>query len=425
MNPRSGRANRHDDVMQYRTLMSILALALAVAACTGEIVGESVVARPELRQPAAEGDLIDVTVEPDALVLRYAGPVPAFHAGDLVWGTEGPGYLRKVTGVDAEAEVVRLATVAADVGDGFEQIHVDGAGPTAVPQFTMPVARDERLSLTGADGIAYAVHVRYAQPTFVPTPLTGGATFAWEIPELSIEITDPSGHGALTLSARSLRVEKTVALDAGVHWAWGKLQSLRFLVDDHTTYSLQQLAIAVDGTVPLVNQAIPLLHDPALATVPVGPFVFTLGGTIDLGLDAVLSASGELHTTSDVSLATSSHSGVIWDGSFHPIDEHAATVDVDAGPIAVGDRTHATLAADVSILGTLRFALWGVAGPELYGQITPVAADLTTDLHGWHLDLAANASGGLRFVLPFVTPDQLDVDFGRWDQTYYQTSGSW
>jgi len=400
--------------------------ALSLAACTGEITGDAVVAKPELRQPSLEGDLVSIVIQPDLLELRYDGAVPTFHVGDIVWGTEGSGYLREVTSVDAHGVVVDLKTVDASIDDGFDEIHADSTDATIVPMApSLPVARDEHLALTGTDGRTYDVQVQYAQPTFTPAEsLTTGVAFAWEIPELSITVTDPSGVGRLTLTARSLRVEKALSLEAGLDWSWGHLDELHFIVADDSSYSLQQLSVAIDGSVPLLDQAIPLFDDPALAVVPVGPLVFTLGARIDLGLSAILSGATELHSTSDVSLVTSSRSGVTWDGAFHPVDERSSTFDGDLGPVALGD-THATLSAAVAVLGSVRFALYGVAGPELYGQVTPVAADLTANPQGWHLALAANASGGLRFVLPFVPIDQLDLPFGTWEQTYYQTGGGW
>src|SRR5262245_44847976 len=87
------------------------AFALAGAACTGQITGESVVAKPELRQPSAEGDLVEIHVLPDAIDLRYDGVVPTFATGDVVWGTEDTGYLRKVTAVRAEGASIHLDTV--------------------------------------------------------------------------------------------------------------------------------------------------------------------------------------------------------------------------------------------------------------------------------------------------------------------------
>src|SRR6185436_12452532 len=140
---------------------------------------------------------------------------------------------------------------------------------------------------TGADGTSYAVHVQYATPTLTPVASGNGVTFTWDIPELALTIRDAQGIGALALSARELRVVKTVVLDAGMSWSWGKLKDLRFVVDDHSTYTLAQLSVRVSGQVPLLDQHIPLLADPALAAVPVGPLVFTLGGSLDLDLGAV------------------------------------------------------------------------------------------------------------------------------------------
>src|SRR5262249_3175487 len=154
------------------------------------------------------------------------------------------------------------------------------------------------------------------------------------------------------------------------------------------------------GTVPLFDQAIPLLNDPALASLPVGPFVFTLGGAVNLNVNAVLTAAGEVHTKNNVAITTTSHSGVTFDGSFHPVNDR--DTHVHSTLPGVESNRKASPDASVAIAGSVRFALWGVIGPELYGQVTPIDAAFTAEVPGWKLALAANASGGVRFVLPFV-----------------------
>jgi hypothetical protein len=406
--------------MHHRTL---IASALALAACSGEITGETVVTKPDVRQPSSEGNLVSIVVLPDALELRYDGVAPAFHVGDIVWGTEGPGYLREVTAVEASAQIVRLATVDAELGDAFDEIHVDESDGIAPMTPTLPVARDERLTMRGADGIDYAVDVRYAQPTFSPLQSGGSITFLWEIPELAITVTDPQGLARVTLTAREVEVSKTITVDAGLDWTAGQLEELHFIVGEDSRYTVQEIAVAIEGSAPLLDQAIPLVENPAIAVVPVGPLVFTLGAELELGLDALVSGAGELHTTGDGAVVTSTRTGVTWDGTFHPIDERSVFLDADVGTLELGDA-QASIDAAVALRGTVRFALYGVAGPELYGEVTPVDADLTADAQGWDLAVAASATGGLRFVLPFVPVDEYQLAFGTWEQTYYQADGT-
>src|SRR4029079_19512448 len=124
-----------------------------------------------------------------------------------------------------------------------------------------PVAFDETFTMTGTDGTQYAMHVQYAAPTLTPVASGNGMTVTWQIPELALSISDAQGRGTLTLSARELEVDKTVTLDAGMDWSWGRLKDLRFVFDDHSRYALKQLAVNVSGQVPLLDQHIPLLAD--------------------------------------------------------------------------------------------------------------------------------------------------------------------
>jgi hypothetical protein len=409
--------------------MVVAALAaLGMGACTGEIVGEDVVARAEARQPAEEGDLLETSVEPDAITLRYAGEAPGFAAGDVVWGTQGPGYLRRVVAVEAAGDTVRLTTTTAELGDAFERIKIDETDVDVQPLPSAPQLLAQNsvdFPLISVDGQTFMATLAYETPTIEANRGPDGkVTFLWDLPRLSLTIREPSGHVALELAADELRVEKELGLDFAVDWGFLKLDELRFIVDDHSRYSLQGLSVEVAGALPLFDQTVPLFVDPALAVLPVGPFVFTLGTDVGLGVDALLSAALEVHTTSDVSIETHRRAGIDWDGSYHPVDEHDQTVDLDFGGVEIGNA-QAQLDAQLFLQGKLRFALWGVIGPELWGKLTPVAAHVEANLEGWNLALAARATGGLRFVMPFFKLDALDVSFGSWEQPYYTTSGTW
>jgi len=405
-------------------------VAAALGACTvnveGDVIddgsGTSVVSNSRSRRPADDSNLIDVSVEPDALTLRYNGDAPDFAAGDVLVGSEGPGYLRKVTGVEDRGDSVRLTTVNADIGDAFDRVDVavDDVPVTPDQPIVVP-ASDETHQLVADDGTVYTAHVSYEQGQ--SDARSASVNFAWEFPGLSIELTDPSGNVTFSLSAENVRVEKTLGLDFASHWAFFKLNDLRFIVDDDTVYSVEKFKVTVRGQLPKFSQSIPLIESPVLATIPIGPLVFTVGGGLRIGVDALISGTAGLETTSSVSLSTHSRRGVTWDGSIHPVDESGADVDADVGSIQVG-QAQVSLDASFFIAGHLNFALYGVVGPDLHAKIAPVAAHLSAGINGWDLSLGAKASAGLSFGLPAFHIDAVNIDFLDWSQQYYQTSGT-
>jgi len=384
------------------------------------VTGE-VAARTETRRPAELGSLVDAKVEADSITLTYAATAPTFAAGDIVLGEEGGGYLRRVLAVEEQGDKVQLFTENAELGDAFESVDLEAPSVVLTPDQPMNVPATERTTtLTAVDGTVYTAEISYDEGN---TARAASVDFAWEFPDLKVVLKDPSGNVAFTLAAQKLRVEKKLTLDFGVHFKVFKLNDLRFVVSDDTKYSIDRFSVQVDGRLPKFSQTIPLIESPVLATVPIGPVIFTIGGGVGIGVDALLSAAVELHTTSDVSLTTHSKRGVTWDGQPHRINEGDFVVDADVGGVEVG-RADATLDASMFVTGHINFALYGVAGPELYGQIAPVVAKLQVGIRGWNLALSARASGGLKFTLPIFKIDPLNFDFGTWQQQYYMTSGT-
>jgi hypothetical protein len=414
-------------------LMWTVLAAAALSACTATVentasyddgkvgvtgVGE---VRSEVKKPAELGTLRETVIDGDAVTLTYDGDAPAFAEGDVILGTEQQGYLRRVTGVEVQGQTVRLATVAADVGEAFDSLDIEAPSVRVQPEQALTVpATDRDTRLVADDGTVYTAHVTYEAAA---TPRSASVDFAWEFPDLKIDVADPTGHVVFSASAQRLRVNKQLVLDFGVHTKFFKVDDMRFIVDDTTKYSIDRFSVQVEGKLPRFSQSIPLIESPVLATIPVGPFIFTIGGGVSIGVDALLSAAVELHTTSDVSLTTRGKRGVTWNGSFHPVNETSFDVDTDVGTVEVG-RADATLDADLFVNGHINFALFGVAGPELFGKITPVSSHLTVGFFGWKVTLSAKASGGVSFVIPVLRLEPFRFDFPSFQKQYFEKSGT-
>jgi hypothetical protein len=423
-----GGVKRRGARAAWAVALVVLAGACTVTVDNTQIVDDSargvtgvVTTTGAARRPADEGDLADVALSADAVTLTYRGEAPRFAAGDVIVGSEGAGYLRRVIAAEHDGGVVRLATVDAGLGEAFESIEIAAPTVALVPDAPIVVAAADTVqTLTAVDGTVYRARVRHGAATARAATID----VAWEFPDLEVVLEDPAGNIAFTLAAETLRVEKRLTLDFGVTWRFFTLRDLRMVIDDQTTYSIERFSVRVDGHLPRFQQEIPLVSSPVLATVPVGPLVFTVGGGVSLGVDAMLSAAAEVHTTSDVSLTTRSRRGATWDGALHPVNDSDVAVDADVGGVEVG-RADVTLDADFFVAGKVNVALYGIAGPELWGRLAPVTSHLVAGFTGWSVELGAAATGGLRFALPLFGIEPLSFDFGTWEETYYTASGTW
>jgi hypothetical protein len=393
------------------------------AGCTGEIVapgtpdpGAGVTFSAGLHVPASEG-ANEVVVEPDSLRIYFDGEPPAYTAGEVVYGTEGPGYLRRIDSVEQDGHKVVLHTEQAALGDAFDQVQVDQVVAVVPSESSPRIAPTWRRQQVVIAGTTYTAEIRHDAPIAHPDARALTTSFVWEFPRLSITLTDPQGHLALELSADKLRIERTISLDMKVDFGFFKLKQLRFIDEEDTHASIEGLSVSATGSLPLAEASIPVFDAPALAVVPVGPLVFTVGASVELGADVSLATAAEIHTTSGVSYHAWHRQGVTWDGSFHVVDESTHEADTNFGRL---DASVTPLQASASVFVTagLRFALFGIVGPELFGRVTPLAADLTFGTDAVDGTLSASASAGARLKFPFFSLAGTSVTFASWSQQY-------
>src|SRR5262245_16827171 len=103
---------------------------LALAGCLGNVQDETDTALHKTqyleatRVPAEDGAR-DVQVNDDSLTLEFDGEAPEYLAGDIVHGTEGPGYLRRVLSVQRDGSTLQLVTEQATLADAFRELNID------------------------------------------------------------------------------------------------------------------------------------------------------------------------------------------------------------------------------------------------------------------------------------------------------------
>jgi hypothetical protein len=408
--------------MKTLRLISSLLVAISALACTSEPAGPGPGTKlaQETRIPSQEG-AVDVQVQDDKLIIHFDHEPPAYSAGEVVYGTEGPGYLRRVTSVERNGDEVVLATEPATLGDAFEQVKVDQVVAVAPDQVTQQIVPTWRKQDVMIDGRRYLEEIRYDAPVSHPVARAQTTSFVWEFPRLDITLTDPQGNIALELAADDLRIEKQITLDVKVDLTAGTLNELRFVTEDDTTTTVDGLQISTSGSLAIADVSLPVFVAPAIAVVPVGPLVFTLGAEVDLGASVSLSGEAEVHASGETTFHTWRKSGVIWNGVYTFIDESNADVDGDLDSLAASATV--TAKAEASVSGKLDFLLFGVVGPEIFAKVSPVIAELTflvTSCGRGSVDgtLSASGSAGARFVFPFFQLPDTSVTFASFNRQY-------
>jgi hypothetical protein len=391
------------------------AAAVVLAGCEGEVTGPGPGVRlsKSVRLPGSEGEVV---VAPDTLNIYFQGEPPAYAAGEVVYGTEGPGYLRRVTSVERDEHKLVLHTVDANLDDAFEEVKIEQVVAVIPDPSAARIAPTWRTQDVMIDGVRYVAEIRHDAPVAKAVPQSLTTSIVWEFPRLSITLTDPQGNLALQLSAANLRIEKQITLDVKVDFGFFKLKELRFVDEEDTHATIDGLSVVATGALTLADVSLPVFAAPALAIVPVGPLVFTVGASVDLGASVGLSGNAEVHTTGGVGYHTWRRSGMTWDGSFHVIDESDADVDTSFDGLSASAAVSAS--AEVSVTGALNVRLYGVAGPEVFAKVSPLVADLTFSTTAVDGTLSAAASAGARFAFPFFKLASTSVTFARWSHDY-------
>jgi hypothetical protein len=403
---------------KFGPLVCLLTAMVSAAGCAGEVDGPGPGVRysAQLRVPTSEG-ATDVVVAPDSLSIYFDGEPPTYSQGEVVYGTEGPGYLRRVTSVEPGEHKVVLHTVDADFEEAFQDVQVAEIVPVVPAATSSKIGPTWRTQDVVIRGVHYTAEIRHDAPVAVPEKARSLTTnIVWEFPRLSVTLTDPQGNLALQLSAEKLRIEKQITLDVKVDFGFFKLKELRFIDEEDTHASIEGLSVTATGALTVADVSLPVFVDPALAIVPVGPLVFTVGASVDLGASVGLSAAAEVHTTGGVGYHTFRRSGVTWDGSYHFVDE--STNDADTSFDGLSASGSVSASAEVSVTGALNVKLYGVAGPEIFAKVSPLAADMTFSTSGVDGTLSASASAGARFVFPFFKLANTSVTFASWSHTY-------
>lgn len=233
--------------------------------------------------PESLAPVTDAQVLPDTLVLTYDRAGVAIPVGAIVWGTSGPGYIRRVVGVSEQGATVTLATEPAGIDDAA----TDG----------LFGAHDVTLQLRGATCVADClpgVGIEVVEVPGARAPLSVGRSLRFTFPELSYPAIDP----VVRLTSLELEIGVKVDVEVGIF-------PPRFLLvgrPEAEFHGTTSLTASISHTWKLGKFV--------LAPVPIGPLMFVLEiePEIELSAEAGLAYragfTASVHAESDLRWTT-------------------------------------------------------------------------------------------------------------------------
>ncbi|MDG6220588.1 MAG: fibronectin type III domain-containing protein, partial [Candidatus Thermoplasmatota archaeon] len=220
---------------------------------------------PELRLPEEDANISAVVVGNDTITYTYSSDPGEldYVVDDIIAGTTGFGYLRRVTEVQREGDVVVISTENASLAD-------------VVDEFNITV--NQTLDLGG-------VETRSSETRSV-------RTFNLDIELYKSQSTTVNFFGEATISNPRMGFEVDYGITKGLQW-------LLFSVEQTYTCSIgveatQTIAIERDKT--LASYYLPPI------TVPVGPVPVVLTPKLEIVTGAELNIQGGMRTSIDMSL---------------------------------------------------------------------------------------------------------------------------
>lgn len=272
----------------------------------------------------------DATVLPDSIVLTYDRPGVTIAPGTMIWGTSGPGYIRRVVGSSTQDTTVTLATEPAGIDDaatdgffGALDVALPLRGATCVADCVPGVGIEIVEASAGARApLGVESHVRFTFP----------------------ELAYPAGNPVVRLTSLKIDLGVHVDIEVGVF-------PPRFTLIGRpvaTVNGATSLTASISHTWKLGKFV--------LTPVPIGPFVFVL----ELEPEVELSAEGSLAYRAGFSASVNAEVGFRWTraagGSAHVAGRATSTFTSEAGSQWTGQLE---LAARLP----LAFKLMDLVGP--------------------------------------------------------------
>ncbi len=355
--------------------------------------------------PSEEGELKNVhiyhdTTNIDSLKLIFSGAKPTYKANDILVGTEGSGYLVKVTSEPiVRGDTLIIKTALAKFTEAFEDAYIDTVIQVKPQEkMKMNLKAVDTIYTATVKGKNYNIHLKYDTPLFFPGKSTKSEKygFCWTFPNIKIEIKNPANNTSFSLSADTLIVSKDLSIDFKLDLEWFQIKRVRLVKIENEGFRFVGLSLKGE---PIDNDfSIPLLDIPVLAAIPVGPIVLTVGFKIKLGSEVHIGAEAKWDCV--VSYDQHTEVGGDWyDDTWHNVYEKNITPILTLNDILPAVSGYIKVDAPyIDVIGDI--SLYSVIGPEFY--IRPFLyfnLDIPSSMSQVNYEYGAAVKGGVKLAL--------------------------
>jgi len=342
-----------------------------------------------VRLPENDARIVNVTVLNGSVVYEYSSAPDKlnYSVGDIIVGTTGMGYLRRITGIEQTGSEVKLLTENASLEDVIKkgEINFEKNLTSAMIQ-TESLASTSSLAETNSQFTLYEFDIDFEKDFTVDgvsVSIIGSASF-----------------------------DINLIMEARYDWFKG-LQRVYFAAQTITKFSLgitASKAIDYSKEITLFDHYFPTF------TITVGgiPILLTPRMSVLVGLDAALEGS----LTASIQGNITTESGVKYEnGAWSPVNDATHSIDYQTPTLS------GSCEAEVySIIPRLQLLIYGVVGP--YFELRPylsfdAEASITVSQTtlSWNLDAGLKGTAGIEIaVFGRTIADYSDEIFDlKWD----------
>ncbi len=293
-------------------------------------------------------------------------PEEKFAVGDIILGTKGEGYLKRIRKITTRGDTVVILTDNATIPDAFEKLIID----TVIKPLPSETQLD-LIALTPKDTSFFddiitekgerkaKVHIKYATPNI---KTTNDSIIRIVLPNVSINLELDSAQFSLEMD--SVVITMDIQINLEINYIFPELRYFSFISDFNKNINLYgtKSTISVEAfeySTTIWNATIPL------GAIPIGPVVITLSLEIPLKTEfSVDIALVNFNLFTQTNLCEAITAGALYDGAWHSVWETIldGTADIAVSPLP----PRFSLEIDPLVLEPrIATKIYGIAGPYI------------------------------------------------------------
>ncbi len=374
-------------------------LILAVASCmkkatepTPPQVADNVVL------PEQDSSVTEVIVDSSRVILIFSsGFVPNIQVGDIIVGTSGLGYLRKVQAVRISNDTMYLTTEQASLSEVILSGEMD-----TLMAINPPSPRPQRIRIDTTIQTRSGTFriLETGDPVrFVPTR----STYVFKFPNLNITLRLPNGEIAAQIHLDTLKFIMNKEVDFHLRYDSG-LREFRWILNSNDSLEFNGLTMELMADISGID-SIPIGPQPLFGkSVTIFfhgiPVVIYFKFYLSAGLDAFLSAEAEAQILGSYGISTHFAAGAEYeDGTWNTVWNKSLRGFSDINPnLSYSLSTH----LEEFIKGKLRVLVYGVLGPGIW--VDPYGYQ-EIQYPPFSYEIGVGIRGGLNFLISIFDHD--------------------